>query len=152
VLRPPATSILLFSSLFFFNDTATPDIYTLSLHDALPISVPKLVPGVPPVHSVGQADQTQNGADDAEDLGVPRALKLPLGPLAVAGELLPQRLEFIRHRARKEEAVLVLRFQFAHEAVAESPQLLLGKADLALHGDHLALHRVEAPLHRAEPL
>src|SRR5207253_11117522 len=24
-------------SFFFFNDTATPDIYTLSLHDALPI-------------------------------------------------------------------------------------------------------------------
>src|SRR5438445_8213502 len=24
--------------LFFFNDTATPEIYTLSLHDALPIS------------------------------------------------------------------------------------------------------------------
>src|SRR2546430_9316547 len=27
-----------FFSLFFFNDTATPEIYTLSLHDALPIS------------------------------------------------------------------------------------------------------------------
>src|SRR3970282_415420 len=27
----------LFSSLFFFNDTATTEIYTLSLHDALPI-------------------------------------------------------------------------------------------------------------------
>src|SRR2546430_9798834 len=26
------------SALFFFNDTATPEIYTLSLHDALPIS------------------------------------------------------------------------------------------------------------------
>src|SRR6266487_3406890 len=25
--------------LFFFNDTPTPEIYTLSLHDALPISV-----------------------------------------------------------------------------------------------------------------
>src|SRR5690348_18041935 len=25
---------------FFFHDTATPEIYTLSLHDALPISVP----------------------------------------------------------------------------------------------------------------
>src|SRR3712207_9013225 len=24
--------------MFFFNDTATPEIYTLSLHDALPIS------------------------------------------------------------------------------------------------------------------
>src|SRR6266508_5326655 len=27
----------LFSSFFFFNDTATTEIYTLSLHDALPI-------------------------------------------------------------------------------------------------------------------
>src|SRR2546425_8830194 len=27
-----------FSCLFFFNDTATTEIYTLSLHDALPIS------------------------------------------------------------------------------------------------------------------
>src|ERR1043165_5288930 len=30
---------LFFYSLFFFNDTATTEIYTLSLHDALPISV-----------------------------------------------------------------------------------------------------------------
>src|SRR2546427_9372896 len=28
------------SSVFFFNDTATTEIYTLSLHDALPISSP----------------------------------------------------------------------------------------------------------------
>src|SRR2546422_3611887 len=28
------------SSFFFFNDTATTEIYTLSLHDALPISSP----------------------------------------------------------------------------------------------------------------
>src|SRR5258708_19046926 len=27
------------SSFFFFNDTATTEIYTLSLHDALPISI-----------------------------------------------------------------------------------------------------------------
>src|SRR2546427_382755 len=27
------------SSVFFFNDTATTEIYTLSLHDALPISL-----------------------------------------------------------------------------------------------------------------
>src|SRR6266851_8289140 len=30
--------ILLFFFFFFFNDTATTEIYTLSLHDALPIS------------------------------------------------------------------------------------------------------------------
>ena len=29
--------IFIFSLLFFFNDTATTEIYTLSLHDALPI-------------------------------------------------------------------------------------------------------------------
>ena len=29
--------------IFFFNDTATTEIYTLSLHDALPISVAKAV-------------------------------------------------------------------------------------------------------------
>src|SRR5688572_31566988 len=29
----------MFFSSFFFNDTATTEIYTLSLHDALPISV-----------------------------------------------------------------------------------------------------------------
>src|SRR2546427_6601788 len=42
---------------FFFNDTATTEIYTLSLHDALPISrrragrpggPPRLRPGAPP--------------------------------------------------------------------------------------------------------
>src|SRR6267142_3792661 len=34
------------SSFFFFNDTATTEIYTLSLHDALPISGPPLFPGL----------------------------------------------------------------------------------------------------------
>src|SRR5256885_159280 len=33
-------------SFFFFNDTATTEIYTLSLHDALPISITALFMGV----------------------------------------------------------------------------------------------------------
>src|SRR5947207_5939555 len=32
------TALVLILFLFFFNDTATTEIYTLSLHDALPIS------------------------------------------------------------------------------------------------------------------
>src|SRR5256886_14744574 len=32
-------ALIYFSRLFFFNDTATTEIYTLSLHDALPISL-----------------------------------------------------------------------------------------------------------------
>src|SRR3989442_3394935 len=35
-------------SFFFFNDTATTEIYTLSLHDALPIS-PARHPGLAPL-------------------------------------------------------------------------------------------------------
>src|SRR5258707_10714807 len=31
------------SFFFFFNDTATTEIYTLSLHDALPISLPQII-------------------------------------------------------------------------------------------------------------
>src|SRR5260370_28405806 len=31
--------------IFFFNDTATPEIYTLSLHDALPIWLPPVALG-----------------------------------------------------------------------------------------------------------
>src|SRR2546426_11675267 len=36
LVRRPSRPLL----LFFFNDTATTEIYTLSLHDALPISLP----------------------------------------------------------------------------------------------------------------
>src|SRR5437773_11806317 len=34
----PFTSLSYYSFCFFFNDTSTSEIYTLSLHDALPIS------------------------------------------------------------------------------------------------------------------
>src|SRR5476649_3074459 len=36
---------LFFFFFFFFNDTATTEIYTLSLHDALPISLDRRGPG-----------------------------------------------------------------------------------------------------------
>src|SRR6266852_5737846 len=35
--RPPVSRQVLASFFFFFNDPATTEIYTLSLHDALPI-------------------------------------------------------------------------------------------------------------------
>src|ERR1035438_9258168 len=35
---PQTAGVIAASLFFFFNDTATPEIYTLSLHDALPIS------------------------------------------------------------------------------------------------------------------
>src|SRR5258708_9780598 len=45
-------SIVARSRFFFFNDTATTEIYTLSLHDALPIYANAIVAGLhaPDVH------------------------------------------------------------------------------------------------------
>src|SRR5216683_3542652 len=41
-MRLSISYVLFFFFFFFFNDTATTEIYTLSLHDALPISPPRL--------------------------------------------------------------------------------------------------------------
>src|SRR5712664_3778200 len=47
--RPPPVANLFVAALrafFFFNDTATTEIYTLSLHDALPIYPDRPVPAI----------------------------------------------------------------------------------------------------------
>src|SRR6266513_3422436 len=49
------SSLFFISPFFFFNDTATTEIYTLSLHDALPIS--------PPVQAPAYQRAAAHGAD-----------------------------------------------------------------------------------------
>src|SRR5438309_8012636 len=51
-----------FCLLFFFNDTATTEIYTLSLHDALPIYV------VVQIHGAEQRAILEEHADVAAEL------------------------------------------------------------------------------------
>src|SRR2546430_11662944 len=60
---------------FFFNDTATTEIYTLSLHDALPISRER----AERQPRVAQADQAraQHRERDAPPLGAARMLAQP---------------------------------------------------------------------------
>src|SRR2546425_7047338 len=58
-------------SFFFFNDTATTEIYTLSLHDALPIC---RISSVKPCADVGQGQllaQPMDLAGDARDVEFP---------------------------------------------------------------------------------
>src|SRR2546422_11773993 len=57
--------------IFFFNDTATTEIYTLSLHDALPILEAHHPLGVvgEPVHDLALAFVTPLGAYDDDVLG-----------------------------------------------------------------------------------
>src|SRR5256885_10879756 len=50
------------SLFFFFNDTATTEIYTLSLHDALPICVLSAKDPLPPTSETEEMwDQCQHG-------------------------------------------------------------------------------------------
>src|SRR2546426_12235689 len=48
-------SLRVLSFFFFFNDTATTEIYTLSLHDALPISGARAAPIVAGAARTGRA-------------------------------------------------------------------------------------------------
>src|SRR5258705_6077659 len=72
--------------LFFFNDTATTEIYTLSLHDALPISaqdgvpqrrVPRARPGVP-VTGRGLGTRRRRSEEHTSELQSLRHLVSPL--------------------------------------------------------------------------
>src|SRR2546429_9181718 len=78
------------SFFFFFNDTATTEIYTLSLHDALPIAHPRvqLSPhrGNPPPrvgHRQGARAQAVGAQRLARGGGEPRA-RAPRGLLRLA--------------------------------------------------------------------
>src|SRR5687767_15746403 len=62
-------------SLFFFNDTATTEIYTLSLHDALPIWVPanpKVEPaeaiGLKTVYGLGEKERSEEHTSELQSL------------------------------------------------------------------------------------
>ena len=66
--------------IFFFNDTATPEIYTLSLHDALPISTGHYLakrlakPGVK-VTRIAHGLPAGSGLEFADELTLSQALE-----------------------------------------------------------------------------
>src|SRR2546425_12095159 len=119
---------------FFFNDTATTEIYTLSLHDALPISALPQGP-VDPDH--GELDEVGGGTlqrrvggralPEGADVEV---LVLELRNVAPAAE---QRLDKalvagLGHRAVEPRAHSLEPLEVLHD---ELGRLLLGDAELA---------------------
>src|SRR5438552_9799865 len=61
MLYSHSASCLCASLFFFFNDTATTEIYTLSLHDALPISCTSRGPGSR--DGCGESPPSRRGSD-----------------------------------------------------------------------------------------
>src|SRR3712207_7737126 len=67
----------MYMAIFFFNDTATTEIYTLSLHDALPISAWVLPVELARSGAVATAVALLSGSTGARDRG--SAARLGLG-------------------------------------------------------------------------
>src|SRR2546428_9508971 len=63
---------------FFFNDTATTEIYTLSLHDALPISLLPSDEGADVVWLLHVGDRVHPGDALSRDAGAVRPLRLAI--------------------------------------------------------------------------
>src|SRR6266540_7406062 len=59
---------LLCEFFFFFNDTATTEIYTLSLHDALPISEPRLTISESPDDGMGRTLRDPRSEEHTSEL------------------------------------------------------------------------------------
>src|SRR5574338_1179056 len=59
---------LSFYFFFFFNDTATTEIYTLSLHDALPIccSTTRSTPACPAARSAGSRSRSEEHTSELQ--------------------------------------------------------------------------------------
>src|SRR5256886_1429418 len=73
--------------IFFFNDTATTEIYTLSLHDALPICMRR--------HHAGEVGGAARARDDGFQAALGRALR-PLGD-EIGRAVRRHRLRFVGH-------------------------------------------------------
>src|SRR3712207_5200898 len=140
-----SSSLLLF---FFFNDTATTEIYTLSLHDALPICAE------PPARRqrIGRrlyAEDVARAADRMKEPGLATGFQLPPqirhehldgvrdGERVVAPHLVQQLL------ARDHEALV------AHE-VLEQLELALGELDLPVPAADLVGVGVEGQVAHAQ--
>src|SRR2546422_6281745 len=119
------------SFFFFFNDTATTEIYTLSLHDALPI----YEDAVSVYHTHEVFERANVGAADR---------RVVLGPEVERQHLVPRLVAHAAHTRR----------QPIHAQVVENDELAVPR-ELAVHVDAVhagaegALHGVQAVV---EPL
>src|ERR1022692_5149077 len=76
----PRSVVFAFLGFFFFNDTATTEIYTLSLHDALPICWPPRRG-----KTCGRGNARRAPRSHADRIACRNAVVICFGPRSVAG-------------------------------------------------------------------
>src|SRR3712207_9053605 len=106
-------------SLFFFNDTATTEIYTLSLHDALPIC------DQADAAAVADVCRHLDGMPLAIELAAARVAALPVGELA---HRMGDRFALLTTGPRTAEArqrTLRATVDWSHQLLTEPEQVLL---------------------------
>src|SRR2546425_8994476 len=130
---------------FFFNDTATTEIYTLSLHDALPIYVRHCPDG-----------ETEAAVDDglarhAPDEDPPSAQRLH-DAFTIAGRPHQYVVAALRRVANAEPLELAERPRPGREHCRDVPSHVVGIGQGGLAGDHREHVDVVRPGHPAESL
>src|SRR3712207_8125912 len=99
--------------VFFFNDPATTEIYTLSLHDALPIFAHALPPGG------DEIDQER----EIVDARVPLGEQVALEPLEPPDRLVEDRKSTRLNSSHANISYAVFCLKKTHNSTISSPQL-----------------------------
>src|SRR5437763_8473473 len=115
------------SSVFFCTDTPTPEIYTLSLHDALPIY--QDVRGDLLQHAAVGVDEADVAAAGDAELGVARLARAVDGAaehrdLEVLRVLREPRLDLLGERLHTDVVAAATRARDHHRAALAQPQRL----------------------------
>src|SRR6266513_4061065 len=113
--------LFFFFFFFFFNDTATTEIYTLSLHDALPIWT------VAPLDSDNSLSRgrlllgPKRVAEDIQADGAAPAIEPDLDDVEPAGALAEPPPAAVRRRERRQGALLSRAHRFGRRSVGLGP-------------------------------
>src|SRR2546422_5371958 len=95
-------------SFFFFNDTATTEIYTLSLHDALPISRRSTSSHRPCAERfrASTTSTSSNGSSGWASFSGPRSARSPSSRTTCSSDESPARVVVVRSPPRSRHALL----------------------------------------------
>src|SRR2546426_11906143 len=135
-------SFLLF--FFFFNDTATTEIYTLSLHDALPISLRIRLNGRMGMPAFGESEIRNPKKKMRPAVWIPPTQPVSRSARQRASRLMASELRSNMHPDRPRASLVVRRPSHLGIAVVQGPGVKRGGAIAAPFSGPLATGRTSS--------